>query len=364
MERLLTLLRESFFTNIHRTNMALFNWSESIQSLLVASGNHASAEWVATQGAQVKVALIDSGIDLHIPAFEHLAKEPPLRFFTSSPTFSTAALVCNDPVEDTPDPMGHGTLYASMLAARDTGADAIIGMAPAASYCVIKARTAGGGTTKVSHLLDAIELAVHLDVDIAIIGQSIFRGFIRPGELDPDRVQRVFEKVEEKKLLVFCTLENREPGESWEGLASGYFPNCYLPVINCAKTPSDVAALRSGIQEQRIHFLGAGFRGKVYKIGGTPIDLKLPGDAMLPPAEQMDRVLSNSALVYLIGGLATLGYAFARKTDSAVKLDKAQMLDLLAGCCQFLDDATGEYDHPVLFQNYQSKPFSTTDIVI
>ncbi|MCC6460883.1 MAG: hypothetical protein IT260_10465 [Saprospiraceae bacterium] len=107
--------------------MALFDWSSQLPSTI-------PAEWRDTKGKNVRIAFIDTGVDvIGVPALKYLNKTGQ-KFYTGKPGFSPANLVGADPIPDSFSVNGHGTLYATLLAGRaDNQPDRIDGIANAAT---------------------------------------------------------------------------------------------------------------------------------------------------------------------------------------------------------------------------------------
>jgi subtilisin family serine protease len=138
--------------------MPIFDWNNIIKNI--------PPEWRATKGKGVRIAIIDSGVDLSHPDLAHL-KETAGRFFVARPGFTTTAdpLPADDDIEDA---VGHGTKCTSVLAARTTGAEGLAGMAPEADYLLIKA-TDMEGRSRNTYFLEALAVALKKQAEIIVV---------------------------------------------------------------------------------------------------------------------------------------------------------------------------------------------------
>lgn len=310
--------------------MALFDWSSQLPSSI-------PAEWRNTKGKNVRIAFIDTGVDvIGVPALKYLNKTGQ-KFNTGRPGFSPANLVGADQIPDSFSVNGHGTLYASLLAGRsDNQADRIDGIANAATFFLIKARNANGKKTTIRNLLDALELSANLNVDIAITGESVALSNLPFEQIPQSEIDRVMGLVKNKKILLFGALKNRDAGEDWLNIVSDNFPNAEPESNNIAMAPADIDAVRESIREQAIMCLVAGMSGKVHQPGGAAVDL----------------VLSNSAAAPVAGAIAALCLSFLKSQNSPMLGHPDQILQLLSAKFASLDEATGDYPEPVLFKNF------------
>jgi subtilisin family serine protease len=173
-----------------------FAWSQTISS---SPSLPIPAEWLATQGKDVKVAFVDTGVNLGLPSLAHLNKAGH-KFFVGASGFSVAKLTGQDPVGEAfgVAGLGHGTLYASLLAGKSPDPvppdkDLVIGIANDATYYIIKATDETGEVTTIKHLLDALELSANLGIEIFITGQCISRSEMQFEGLTDADINRVFD---------------------------------------------------------------------------------------------------------------------------------------------------------------------------
>ena len=329
-----------------------FDWSETISSL---PSMPIPAEWLETQGKDVKVAFIDTGVNFGSPSLKHL-NQAGRKFFTGAPGFSVAKLTGQDPVfDDMGDAnAGHGTLYASLLAGKTPDIpvgdhDVVTGLANAAHYFIIKARDPSI-TTTITNLLNALELSANLGIEIAIIGQSVPMSELSNEGLTKAELDRVFGLPGVKQMHIFVPLENRRKGGSWETITTAFFPSLRPEVFNVAKLPIDFDRVADTIRSKPISFFAAGFGGKILTKDGGIKELK----AVEP--EEINRetevALSNSGVVAIIGGLAVLAASFFKQQHGGLMPDRAQMSQMLGDCFLQIDNAASDFAPPACFKNF------------
>lgn len=115
--------------------------------------------WQSTQGKGVKVAVIDSGVDV---------KNPQL---TPAVDVSHSVDLVDPKGNGTTDPVGHGTEVAGIIAARPVSSTGFVGLAPQAT--IISIRQAGeDGTGTIPHLIKALHDAVAAGAKVINISQD------------------------------------------------------------------------------------------------------------------------------------------------------------------------------------------------
>lgn len=124
-----------------------------------------TAEMKATKGKGVKIALIDKGANLTLPALSHHDIDG--RKFDVTPSgFDPQTAEGKDDISDAlPNSDLHGTQLLSILGANASEEDGIIGMAPQAEIYVIKILDENKATRQ-ECMLCALQLCKRLDVDI------------------------------------------------------------------------------------------------------------------------------------------------------------------------------------------------------
>lgn len=106
----------------------------------------APALWAITQGAGVRVAVIDTGVDPYHPDLSG-------RIAGASRSVADA----NGQIQDR---IGHGTGVAGLIVAQHNNGQGIAGLTPAAELLVIKVNAAGEDSFTSAHLAEAIDYAV------------------------------------------------------------------------------------------------------------------------------------------------------------------------------------------------------------
>lgn len=312
-----------------------FDWFQAISSLPIPP------EWVAARGKDVKVAFVDTGVNLGLPSLAHLNKAGH-KFFTGADGFSVARLTGQDPVGEAFGVAGpgHGTLYAALLAGKSPdallpGKDVVTGIAASATWYIIKATDKTGEVTTIRHLLDALELSANLGVEIFITGQCISRSEMQFEGLTDTDVNRVFDIPAVKKMFVFAPLKNRNAAAAWTGLTNDNFPSHRPDVFNVARLPEVFDQITDVVKAQNIPFLLSGFEGKLLSKTGSAIEMDF----------------SNSGATAIMGGIAVLALSFFKQQNGGGLPAKEQFAQLLGSCCNPLDDALDTFETPVIFKN-------------
>lgn len=314
---------------------AYFDWFQVISKLPIPP------EWLATMGKEVKVAFADSGVNLSLPSLAHL-NIGGRKFFTGHGGFSVAKLTGQDPVGEVGiSGVGHGTLYASLLAGKTpvpTPSDKplVNGVANAASYYIIKATSNSGNITKIKHILDALELSANLGIEIFITGQCISRSEMRFEGLSEVDIARVFNMEAVKRMFIFAPLKNTMFPEDWISLTTDNFPSMVPQIFNVAKLPNELSQFEAAIKTQNIPFLLSGFKGELLSQYGDMCTMNF----------------SNSGATAIMGGISVLALSYFKAQNEGKLPDKEQFLQLLATCCQQLDNTIDPINFPTIFKNY------------
>jgi len=176
--------------------MPVFNWNQKIQGV--------PDDWRTTQGEGIKIAIIDSGVDLTHPDLAHLADCR--RFDVTHSDFNLQAevLKANDTVTELPQTV-HGTFCASVLAAKSTDEAGVVGIAPLAEIIIIKATDAQGASTNFN-FLKAMQVAIREDVDVISVS------YVPTGKFGFQQplIKEVFRQIEEKKIALCIALDNTD----------------------------------------------------------------------------------------------------------------------------------------------------------
>jgi hypothetical protein len=314
-----------------------FDWSKTISEL---PGNPIPAEWLETKGKGVKVAFIDTGVNLGLASLNHLDKAGH-KFFTSAPGFSVAKFTGQDPVGEAFGVAGpgHGTLYASLLAGKNPtpvpeDKDLVTGIANDADWVIIKATDPSGEVTTIRQLLEAIELSANLGVEIIITGQCLSKSEMEFENLSVADVDRVFNLPGVKKMFVFAPLKNRTTVDAWTDITGENFPSNREEAFNVAKLPEIFDKVSGMIKAQNIPFLPSGFQGQL---------LSKTGDAM-------DMDFSNSGAVALMGGIAVLALSAFKNQNAGALPSRDQFAALLGTCCNPLPATLSSVVPPAIFK--------------
>jgi subtilisin family serine protease len=307
--------------------MEVFDWSTLLNNIV-------PQDWLANAGASVKVALIDTGVHLGTKSLTHLDK-PGRKFFVGRMGFNILDHSGRDSVNDGYSAGGHGTKLAGIIASQSSLNDQnlVQGIASSVDLFIFKARDNSGGVTMGKHLLDSIELAADLGVEIAVTAQSIANGRMAMEGISEAEIKRVMDKAKAANMLIIAALENRSAGGNWENIAGRKFPNNQENVVNVAAAPSDIAAVRNQIANQKIHFLLGGFKGMAYDTSNNRF--------LLP--------LNNSAAVAILAGVAALCWSALKSVGNA---NPDALLSALGQQSSPLSTANGNYPNPVIFKNF------------
>ncbi|WP_329174098.1 type VII secretion-associated serine protease mycosin [Streptomyces sp. NBC_01477] len=119
--------------------------------------------WQSTKGKGVKVAVIDSGVDVRNP---QLAGAVDRQDSVDLIDAKSRGIV---------DPVGHGTEVAGIIAARQSPSTGFVGLAPEATIISIR-QASEDGTGTVPHLVTALQKAVAAHAKVINISQDTPRG--------------------------------------------------------------------------------------------------------------------------------------------------------------------------------------------
>lgn len=275
--------------------MEQFNWQDSVRDLTYKT-------WMENKGSKVKIALLDTGVDLKHPALRHL-DVPGRKINVAAPGFDLKRLgdFSNSDVADEFPDNGHGTPCASVLAAQPEAAFEMSGVAPRAEFCLIKLTKPGKTSALVAHFLLGIEAALAVGADIIVSTVRFSKKRYELERVPEAAVNRVFDLVRQSGVLFFNSLPNVEPGEPWAEAATANFPNRRPEVVNVgvvhavnfeAERPKIVA-------EPGTHLLLNAHPCTLCKTGGG----------------YQQKNLSSSYAACLVGGLAALCLSSIKKRE-------------------------------------------------
>lgn len=308
--------------------MDVFDWSALLAGILPDN-------WIENRGLNVKLALVDTGVNFDVHSLGHLDKAG-RKFFVGKEGFTLFDQLGKDGVTDGLIPGGHGTRLASILAGKADVAngDQLNGLAFNCDFYVIKARQSfmgGGDFSSYKTLLFGLELAAELGIDIAVTAQ-VFNKTER--DITPFDEQKSLQRIEASGMQVYCAVENRAVGEDWSNLTQDYFPGIVPFFCKVASAPSDIGVTKGQIAGSGIHFLLGGFPAKVYSTGNRLIAPRF----------------SNSLATAVLGGAAALCTGFMKA--GGIPVSRTAVMQQLAGCSKPVTAADGVYATPSIFKNF------------
>ncbi|MCC6724084.1 MAG: S8 family serine peptidase [Saprospiraceae bacterium] len=266
--------------------MVQFDWSPKIQAAVFK-------KWQATNGKGVKIAVLDTGLDLAHPALSQLG-QPGHKLNAAAVGFDPANphLFGNGDVADAHRKKGHGTQCTSLLSARPTATDALSGIAPAAEVFIIKVNTVDHKFFRIKDLLRGLEAAANLKVDIILVSIAYPPEDLAAEGISTAEVDRVFGLVEQSGAVLFSALPNKKDQDSWLGIAAKSFPGQRPNSINVGAVSQAMlnGRLAEIDAEAGVHFLVSNAKGVLCKISG----------------EYVEEPISSSYATYLVGGIAAL----------------------------------------------------------
>lgn len=293
--------------------MIQYNWAEKIQAQVPKT-------WLDTKGAGVKIAVLDTGVDLTHQALKHLNK-PGHKFNVAAPGFNPANPKAggNDDVNDLHRKKGHGTQCLSTLCSKAEDANALLGFAPEAEIFILKINTPDHKFFKVKDFLKGLEAAVNLGVDLVVASVAFEKADIALEGISQAEVDRVFGLLTASGTVLFSSLPNREDEDVWAGMPAAYFPSLRSETVN-------VGAISQGVLQNRkteidaeagIHFLVTNASAQFCRIQNNYVQ----------------EAISSSYATYLIAGVAALYLASIKKREQAAYKPRLQS-DFLKGLSQ------------------------------
>ncbi len=126
--------------------------------------------WEQSKGAGVRVAVIDTGVDVKNPQLTGAVDASKGRNYLPAKN-SKGEEIDRGNAQGTTDTVGHGTRVAGIIAARPAAGTGFVGLAPEATIIPVKQNDAeGNGTAKT--LADSIRYAVDAGADVINISQD------------------------------------------------------------------------------------------------------------------------------------------------------------------------------------------------
>lgn len=294
--------------------MSIFNWNLKVENI--------PAEWRETKGKGVKIAILDSGAELNHLALKHLQPntgDAPHFFYVGDPNFNSTASIpaTNDDVSDAmPAGEAHGTACLSVLAAEPVDSDlGLSGMVSDAEFFVIKISSPDKAARNGS-LVNGLDLALKLGVDIIVC--SVLPRMTQ--QVSDGRLQEVFQKITDQKVLLFTTLLNTGDFTTFNRVL---FPSSRPEsIVTGAATAGIVSTRPAGSPfDNNIDFLFAAASARTCT--GTGYD---------------DLPAASSIATMVLGGIAALCLANARaKNPSFQRFSRSEMMSALQTCANDYD---------------------------
>lgn len=293
--------------------MVQFNWSDQIQNWVFKT-------WLDNKGSNVKVAVLDTGVDLSHPSLSAL-DVPGHKINVTEPGFNLSRLheFCDCDVTDRHQEKGHGTQGISILSAAEEGENLLAGLIPKAEFFIIKVNTSDNRFFLVKDFLKGLEAAAVLKVDLVISSISFPSEDVESENISQEEIDRVFGLMEKSKTLFFTALPNTTPLKSWVGLSDANFPSNRPESINVGVISEQIFNKRKKeIAEQpAVHFLVSDSTGVFCKINKA----------------YTEEPVTSSFAVYIIGGIAALYLASIKKREREDYSPRSKA-DILKGLSQ------------------------------
>jgi hypothetical protein len=275
--------------------MIQFDWSEKIQNWVFKT-------WLENKGADVKIAVLDTGVDLAHPSLSSLNQKDH-KINTAVPGFDPGRLkdFCNEDVTDRHQQRGHGTQCVSVLSAVEEGGNILRGFVPRSEIFIIKVNTVDHKTFLVKNFLKGLEAAAILKVDIVISSISFPKEDVALENIPPAEIERVFTLLRNSGAVLFAALPNTTILTPWAGLAAENFPNHRPEAINTGVISEKIYNKRKAeiSMQPDIHFVVSDAAGAFCKINN----------------EYATEPVTSSYAVYLIGGVAALYISSIKKRE-------------------------------------------------
>ncbi len=273
--------------------MIQFDWSEQIQDWVFKT-------WRENQGAGVKIAVLDSGVDIEHPALKRL-DQTGHKINVAAPGFDPKRLelFSNGDVSDKYQEKGHGTQCASTLAASPEDKNELRGVAPKAEIFIIKVCTLENKFFLAKDYLKGLEAAALLEVDLVISSICFPKEDLEAERISPAEIDRVLGLLDSSGAFLLASLPNRSHAATWKGLADKHFPNYWEKAVNVGAISKPIFIRRKEeiVAEPKIHFLASDAIGFFCKI----------------QQEYEERRITSSFGVYLIAAVAALYLSSEKK---------------------------------------------------
>ncbi|MFD3517909.1 type VII secretion-associated serine protease mycosin [Streptomyces sp. NPDC058657] len=186
--------------------------------------------WEKARGEGVRVAVIDTGVDVRHPQLRDAVDVASGGNFLPTEAELRQPPGTRGKADGTSDSVGHGTKVAGIIAARPHPATGFAGLAPAATIIPLDQNDAEGNGTP-ERLADAIHHAVEKRADIINISQDTANS-VRPTDRLADAVAHALKRG----VIVIASAGNRgsDGSHGSDGNPKRTFPASYLGVLAVA----------------------------------------------------------------------------------------------------------------------------------
>jgi hypothetical protein len=312
--------------------MAQFDWQEELKSAI-------PPEWLDTQGKGIKIAVLDSGLNLDNPAFKHFGKALGHRYNATLPGDRILFGGNDDVSEQKTDNTDHGTPCLSIISGLIDGV--FKGIAPAAEIFIIKVSRKVPGSPfelfQAPDFINGLKIAKQLNVDIAVAALTYSRMKLQDFNLTKAQADQTVEVFANNKAQLFCSVKNYHMFVEGESLSAKYFPTWTPHGINCGYVP-EIELFEKLNQDRGMHFFWDNYKAVVSGESGA--------------VETKDS--STSFATYATAGVAALALAHLKATekDNYVPRSREDMVALLSKVCKPVETA-GTHPKLTLLLNKQ-----------
>jgi type VII secretion-associated serine protease mycosin len=175
--------------------------------------------WSQSKGKGVRVAVIDTGVDVKNPQLTHAVDVKSGRnFLPKNLKDSNGDKIARGSENGTTDTVGHGTKVAGIIAARPVSGTGFVGLAPEATIIPIEQNDADGHGT-VQTLTDAVNYAIQAGADVINISQDTSNA-VQP---DPS-LESAIDTALSRKIVVVASAGNGGAGGNVKKTYPASFP--------------------------------------------------------------------------------------------------------------------------------------------
>ena len=175
--------------------------------------------WSQSKGKGVRVAVIDTGVDVKNPQLAHAVDVKSGRnFLPKNLKDSNGDKIARGSENGTTDTVGHGTKVAGIIAARPVSGTGFVGLAPEATIIPIEQNDADGHGT-VQTLTDAVNYAIQSGADVINISQDTSNA-VQP---DPS-LESAIDTALSRKIVVVASAGNGGAGGNVKKTYPASFP--------------------------------------------------------------------------------------------------------------------------------------------